>query len=206
MERGQRAQALRYRETWNQAEILLCPLIYRGINPTQITYTPRWALYTVLYAHIHRRHGLSQPPTAENADWVLTTTDYGEEFISSVQKGNVLATQFHPEKSGEAGVDVYRRFIFSDSMTPPPEECAGVTINPSPAPTALAPRVIACLDVRSNDDGDLVVTKGDQCVPTPHLCATPPSLRVVRQVRRQGKVRQSRSAQSGQARASIRQT
>lgn len=29
-------------------------------------------------------------------------------------------------------------------------------------PTALAKRVIACLDVRSNDDGDLVVTKGDK--------------------------------------------
>jgi len=28
--------------------------------------------------------------------------------------------------------------------------------------TSLAKRVIACLDVRTNDDGDLVVTKGDQ--------------------------------------------
>jgi imidazole glycerol-phosphate synthase len=30
------------------------------------------------------------------------------------------------------------------------------------APTRLTKRVVACLDVRSNDDGDLVVTKGDQ--------------------------------------------
>ena len=30
------------------------------------------------------------------------------------------------------------------------------------APTVLAKRIIACLDVRSNDQGDLVVTKGDQ--------------------------------------------
>ena len=37
---------------------------------------------------------------AGNEDWVLTTTNYGEEFISSVQKGNVAACQFHPEKSG----------------------------------------------------------------------------------------------------------
>eukprot|EP00037_Helgoeca_nana_P017915 m.170496 g.170496 ORF g.170496 m.170496 type:complete len:536 (+) comp24207_c0_seq3:1852-3459(+) len=107
-------------------------------------------------------HSFIAPPTPENSDWILTTTNYGEEFISSIQKGNVLATQFHPEKSGEAGIDVYRRFIFSDTMTPSAEECAAMTIDPNPAPTALAPRVIACLDVRSNDDGDLVVTKGDQ--------------------------------------------
>ena len=38
-----------------------------------------------------------------NSDWVLSTTTYGEEFISSVRKGDVYAAQFHPEKSGAAG-------------------------------------------------------------------------------------------------------
>lgn len=44
----------------------------------------------------------------ENEEWVLSTTTYGgkagepsEHFISSVQKGNVTACQFHPEKSGK---------------------------------------------------------------------------------------------------------
>lgn len=47
----------------------------------------------------------------ENEDWVLSTTTYGgrpgeptEHFISSVQKGNVTACQFHPEKSGKVGL------------------------------------------------------------------------------------------------------
>lgn len=40
-------------------------------------------------------------------------------------------------------------------------------------PTQLAKRVIACLDVRSNDAGDLVVTKGDQVRPTPSHIAPP---------------------------------
>lgn len=50
---------------------------------------------------------LSRP---ENEEWVLSTTTYGgkagdpsEHFISSVQKGNVTACQFHPEKSGKVG-------------------------------------------------------------------------------------------------------
>ena len=35
---------------------------------------------------------------------VLTTTNYGIEFVSSIQKENITATQFHPEKSGNAGI------------------------------------------------------------------------------------------------------
>jgi imidazole glycerol-phosphate synthase len=35
----------------------------------------------------------------ENMSAVLTTTDYGYEFVSSIQIGKVIATQFHPEKA-----------------------------------------------------------------------------------------------------------
>ena len=87
-------------------------------------------------------------------DVVLTTTDYGYEFVSSIQKGNIIATQFHPEKSGQAGLHILQNFI----------DFAAEPVMPvrSEASTALAKRIIACLDVRSNDQGDLVVTKGDQ--------------------------------------------
>jgi imidazole glycerol-phosphate synthase subunit HisH len=40
---------------------------------------------------------------------VLTKTNYsGFEYCSSVFKGNVFATQFHPEKSGEHGIEIFR--------------------------------------------------------------------------------------------------
>jgi len=39
-----------------------------------------------------------------------TTTDYGIEFVSSVWKDNVFATQFHPEKSQEMGLRILKRF------------------------------------------------------------------------------------------------
>ena len=79
-------------------------------------------------------------------------------FVSAVQRGNVFATQFHPEKSGAAGLELFRRFLSLDSL----EAAAGAASTyPAKTPTQLAPRVIACLDVRSNDAGDLVVTKGD---------------------------------------------
>jgi glutamine amidotransferase/cyclase len=84
----------------------------------------------------------------------LTTTDYGIEFVSSIQKGNLMATQFHPEKSGEAGRQVFRNFLDPGTATVKPAVSAGGT--------RLSKRIVACLDVRSNDEGDLVVTKGDQ--------------------------------------------
>ncbi|MFH0887020.1 MAG: imidazole glycerol phosphate synthase subunit HisH [bacterium] len=46
----------------------------------------------------------------EDKDVILTTTDYGMDFTSSIAKGNIFATQFHPEKSGEIGLEIYRNF------------------------------------------------------------------------------------------------
>jgi len=85
---------------------------------------------------------------------VMTTTDYGIEFVSGIQTGNIMATQFHPEKSGTAGLTLLKNFIQKDRESISPTR--------QPGETKLAKRIIACLDVRSNDQGDLVVTKGDQ--------------------------------------------
>ena len=49
-------------------------------------------------------HSFMAPVTAGISDWILRTTGYGAPFVSAVQKGNVIATQFHPEKSGTAGL------------------------------------------------------------------------------------------------------
>lgn len=56
-------------------------------------------------------HSFRATPSPENADWVLATSHYGADFISAVQKGEVTATQFHPEKSGAAGLDIIQSFL-----------------------------------------------------------------------------------------------
>jgi glutamine amidotransferase/cyclase len=99
-------------------------------------------------------HSYRATPAEANKDWVLSTCDYGGEFIASVQKGNVMACQFHPEKSGSTGLGVFQRFLEDAKPT-------GQFGTALPVTDGLARRVIACLDVRSNDSGDLVVTKGD---------------------------------------------
>jgi glutamine amidotransferase len=49
----------------------------------------------------------------DDADAVVATTDYGVDFASVVAdaSGTVFGTQFHPEKSGEAGLRILRNFV-----------------------------------------------------------------------------------------------
>ena len=44
-------------------------------------------------------------------DVVAGTTEYGVPIQCAVQKGRVCATQFHPEKSSEAGLTILRNFV-----------------------------------------------------------------------------------------------
>lgn len=116
-------------------------------------------------------HSFCAMPSAANLDWALGVTDYsGQRYISIVQKGNVMATQFHPEKSGEVGLAILKRFLDKSgvldsvpgSVREAPTSLAQLQDLTRYPKTQLVKRVVACLDVRSNDQGDLVVTKGDQ--------------------------------------------
>ena len=47
----------------------------------------------------------------ENPNAVAGTTEYGIPFCSIYSEGNLVATQFHPEKSGSLGLRLYKNFI-----------------------------------------------------------------------------------------------
>lgn len=47
---------------------------------------------------------------SEKSD-VAATCDYGGDFTAAVQRGNIFATQFHPEKSQESGLRIIRNFL-----------------------------------------------------------------------------------------------
>jgi imidazole glycerol-phosphate synthase subunit HisH len=49
-------------------------------------------------------------------DWhaitgVVTTCTYGEPFVAAVEQGTLMATQFHPEKSGDAGLHLLENWL-----------------------------------------------------------------------------------------------
>lgn len=48
---------------------------------------------------------------ATEPDIVSAVTEYGVPLDIAVERGNVFATQFHPEKSGEAGMEILKRFL-----------------------------------------------------------------------------------------------
>ena len=49
--------------------------------------------------------------TAMDKNLVLALTDYGGQFASAISSGNLVAVQFHPEKSGSIGLEFYRNFL-----------------------------------------------------------------------------------------------
>ena len=48
---------------------------------------------------------------AEEKDIVVATTEYGTNIHASVEKGNVFACQFHPEKSSSVGLKILENFL-----------------------------------------------------------------------------------------------
>ena len=48
---------------------------------------------------------------AVNSNELIATTSYGIEFPSIINKQNVFGTQFHPEKSSKAGIQILKNFI-----------------------------------------------------------------------------------------------
>jgi glutamine amidotransferase/cyclase len=122
---------------WNGLAIRQASPVFQGLTGDEKFY------------FVHSYHVAPTEP-----DIVLATTDYGYAFVSAVQRNNLVATQFHPEKSGPAGLTLLHNFLAPASLAVRPPK--------SPERTVLAKRIIACLDVRANEAGDLVVTKGDR--------------------------------------------
>ena len=56
----------------------------------------------VYFVHSYFAHGCE--------DSLIATSEYGRELTAAVAKGNVMGCQFHPEKSGEVGLNILRGF------------------------------------------------------------------------------------------------
>lgn len=54
---------------------------------------------------VHSYHVVPADPSV-----IATTTDYGRPFVSSIARDNVMAVQFHPEKSQAVGLQILRNF------------------------------------------------------------------------------------------------
>jgi glutamine amidotransferase len=58
--------------------------------------------------HFYFAHSFCAQPADDRTN--IAYTDYGVNLVASVQKANIYGTQFHPEKSGKAGLKVLQNF------------------------------------------------------------------------------------------------
>ena len=78
---------------WNQLKIQKESGLFEGVEDKSFFY----------FVH-------SYYVNPEDKDIVLATTDYGREFVSAIEKDNIFALQFHPERSGEIGLKILENF------------------------------------------------------------------------------------------------
>jgi len=81
---------------WNQLNITKGDVLFSGLNERPWMY------------FVHSLHGVP----ADNND-VAATVHYGETLNVAFRRGNVFATQFHPEKSATAGLQLLENFVKS---------------------------------------------------------------------------------------------
>jgi glutamine amidotransferase len=60
-------------------------------------------------AHAYFVH--SYHARCKNAQDVIATADYGGPVAAVIARGNIMGTQFHPEKSQETGLNLLRNFV-----------------------------------------------------------------------------------------------
>ncbi len=78
---------------WNTAQIKKESLLLDSFNSE------------AMYYFVHNYH-----IKCNDDNDILTSTTYGYEFTSSIQRGNIYGTQFHPEKSHALGLKILQNF------------------------------------------------------------------------------------------------
>lgn len=78
---------------WNQLEVIRPSPLFAGLPAS---------------ANVYFVHSYYVEP--DDASVIATTTDYGRPFVSSIWRDNVVATQFHPEKSQKVGLKILENF------------------------------------------------------------------------------------------------
>lgn len=79
---------------WNQLSLRTTDPMFAGLGDAPWVY------------FVHSLHGVPDDPAS-----VAATCDYGGTVNAVFREGNVFATQFHPEKSGPAGLALLRNFV-----------------------------------------------------------------------------------------------
>ncbi|MEA5549888.1 imidazole glycerol phosphate synthase subunit HisH [Anabaena cylindrica UHCC 0172] len=79
---------------WNDVNFVKKDCLYQNLSESQVFY----------FVHSYVFH-------VEDEGVISGLTAYGSDFVASLEKDNIYATQFHPEKSQNAGIEVLKNFV-----------------------------------------------------------------------------------------------
>lgn len=79
---------------WNSVTTLKDSVLFKNVDPEELFY------------FVHSYHLKCNDPSI-----ALGKSNYAYDFISCIEQGNILGTQFHPEKSQDAGIQLFENFV-----------------------------------------------------------------------------------------------
>jgi len=85
---------------WSEVQVAEDSNLFRGIDQERF-----------YFVHSYAAQSWDLPHSENLAPAKVTWSEYGSQFISAVENGPLSATQFHPEKSGDAGATLIENWI-----------------------------------------------------------------------------------------------
>jgi imidazole glycerol-phosphate synthase subunit HisH len=85
---------------WNTVDAPADSVLFDGLHDERFYFVHSYAAKSLDLDP----HGPTRFPT-------LTWAEHGERFLAAVENGPLTATQFHPEKSGDAGIQLLRNWL-----------------------------------------------------------------------------------------------
>ncbi|MEA5616580.1 imidazole glycerol phosphate synthase subunit HisH [Cronbergia sp. UHCC 0137] len=79
---------------WNDVNFVKKDCLYKNLGESQVFYFVHSYVFNV-----------------EEEGLITGLTTYGSDFVASLKKANIYATQFHPEKSQNAGIELLKNFV-----------------------------------------------------------------------------------------------
>jgi len=90
---------------WSEVEVAAGSRLFEGVEGERF-----------YFVHSYAAHTWELPPPADSFAVVaprVTWATHGQRFVAAVENGPLAATQFHPEKSGEAGLTLLENWVRS---------------------------------------------------------------------------------------------
>jgi glutamine amidotransferase len=87
---------------WNTVEVAEGSRLFAGVEQERFYFVHSYGV---------RRWELEIDPSSRTRAPLVTWATHGEPFVAAVENGPLWATQFHPEKSGDAGAAVLRNWV-----------------------------------------------------------------------------------------------